>query len=169
MLAGTPFMEINDITIRPAKRIITLADGTTYTNGTIQRALNRHAVRRAHVLRAPPTNTTVLPGDFVEVNLPADMYSEDATFAIEPRYDTTVNKCVSENDVWPQPSLIMSVEGVVRIPNLTNNTPVLKRNEHFCQIREVFEPDNATAVRIRIRISLFQDIQTLTYKEQNEA
>ena len=62
MLAGTPFMEVNDITIRPAKRIITLADGTTYTYGTTQRALNRHAVRRVHVLRAPPTNTTVWPG-----------------------------------------------------------------------------------------------------------
>ena len=78
-----------------------------------------------------PTNTTVWPRDFVEVNLPADMYSEDATFAIEPRYDTTVNKWVSEKDVWPQPSLIMSVEGVVRIPNLTNTTRVLKTNEHF--------------------------------------
>ena len=159
MLAGTPFMEINDITIRPAKRIITLADGTTYTYGTTQRALNRHAVRRAHVLRAPPTNTTVWPGDFVEVNLPADMYSEDATFAIEPRYDATVNKCVSENDVWPQPSLIMSVEGVVRIPNLTNTTRVLKRNEHFCQIREVFEPDNATAVPDSLRTSEAMNIR----------
>ena len=139
-------MEINDITTRPAKRIITLTDGTTYTYGTTQRALNRHAVRRAHVLRAPPTNTTVWPGDFVEVNLPADMYNEDAPFAIEPRYDTTVNKCVSENDVWPQPSLTMSVASVVPIPNLTNTTRVLKRNEHFCQIIDVFEPDNATAV-----------------------
>ena len=29
VLAGTPFMEVNDVTIRPAKRIITLSDGTT--------------------------------------------------------------------------------------------------------------------------------------------
>ena len=146
MLAGTSFMEIIDITIRPAKRIITLADGTTYTYGTTRRALNRHAVRRVHVLRAPPTNITVWPGDFVEVNLPSDLYIEDATFALEPRHDTTGNKCVSENDVWPQPSLITSVEGVLRISNLTNTTRVLKRNEHFCQIREMFEPDNAAAV-----------------------
>ena len=86
------------------------------------------------------------PGDFVKVNLPSDVYIEDATFALEPRHDTSGNKCVSENDVWPQPSLITSVEGVLRIPNLTNTTRVLKRNEHFCQIREVFEPDNAAAV-----------------------
>ena len=29
--------------------------------------------------------------------------------------------------------------------------------------------DRPSQVRIRIRISLFQDIHTLTYKEQNEA
>ena len=54
VLAGTPFMEVNDVTIRPAKRIITLSDGTTYTYGTTDESLNRHAVRRTHVLRAPP-------------------------------------------------------------------------------------------------------------------
>ena len=72
LLAGTPFMEINDVAIHPAKRSISLADGTTYTYGMTDNALNRHAIRRAHVLRAPSTNTTVWPGEYVEVNLPAD-------------------------------------------------------------------------------------------------
>ena len=115
MLAVTPFMEVNDITIRPAKQFITLADGTPYTYGTTERTLNRHAVSRAHVLRVPPTNMTVWPGDFVEVNLPSDVYIADATFALEPRHDTTGNKRVRENNVWPQPSLTTSVEGVLRM------------------------------------------------------
>ena len=143
LLAGTPFMEINDVAIRPAKRIISLADGTTCTYGTTDTALNRHAIRRAHVLRAPSTNTTVWPGEFVEVNLPADLFIEDSTFALEPRLDSNGNKSVRDDDAWPQPSLITSIDGLLRIPNLTNTTRVLKKNEHFCQIREVFVPDIA--------------------------
>ena len=45
------------------------------------------------------------------------------------------------DDAWPQLSLITSIDGLLRIPNLTNTTRVLKKNEHFCQIREVFVPD----------------------------
>ena len=101
------------------------------------------------------------PGDFVEVDLPSDVCITDATFALEPRHDTTGNKRVRENDVWPQPSLITSVEGVLRIPNLTNTIRLLKKNEHFCQIREVFDnapsvPDShytSEAVRIHTRSS----------------
>lgn len=33
-LAGTPFMEVNDIAVRPAKQEVTLGDGTTYTYGS---------------------------------------------------------------------------------------------------------------------------------------
>ena len=92
-------MEINDVAIRPAKRIISLADGTTCMYGTTDTVLSRHAIRRAHVLRAPSTNTTVWPGEFVEVNLPADLFIEDSTFALEPRLDSNGNKSVRDEDV----------------------------------------------------------------------
>ena len=55
--------------------------------------------------------------------------------------DSNGNKSVRDDDAWPQLSLITSVDGLLRIPNLT--TRVLKKNEHFCQIREVFVPDIA--------------------------
>ena len=132
-------MEINDVAIRPAKRSISLADGTTYTYGTTDNALNRHA----HVLRAPSTNTTVWPGEYMEVNLHADLFVADSTFALEPRFDSNGNTSVRDDDAWPQPSLITSIDGLLRISNLTNTTRVLKKNEHFCQIREVFIPDIA--------------------------
>ena len=77
----------------------------------------------------------------MEVNLPADLFIEDSTFALEPRLDSNGNKSVRDYDAWPQPSLITSIDGLLRIPNLTNTTRVLKKNEHFCQIREVFVPD----------------------------
>ena len=106
-------MEVNDLAIRPAKRIISLADGTTCTYGTTETALNRHAIRRAHLLRAPSTNTTVWPGEFVEVYLPADLFIEDSTFALEPRFDSNGNTSVRDDDAWPQPSLTTSIDGLL--------------------------------------------------------
>ena len=95
------------------------------------------------MLRAPPTNTTVWPGEYGEVNLPADLFVADSTFPLEPRFDSNGNRSVRDDDAWPQPSLITSIDGLLRIPNLTDTTRVLKKNEHLCQIREVFVPDIA--------------------------
>jgi hypothetical protein len=51
VLAGIPFMEVNDITIRPAKHKIILGDGTTYVYGSqpTTHKHNHHSVRLAHV------------------------------------------------------------------------------------------------------------------------
>ena len=116
MLAGTPFMEINDITIRPAKRIITLADGTTYTYGTTQRALNRHAVRRAHVLRAPPTNTTVWPGDFDEKKEVTPMANVDND--VTPSFRVTLS-CILIVSLWLVVVLCPPIN-VLKLPTLTS-------------------------------------------------
>ena len=70
ILAGTPFMECNDITIRPARRVI-LKDGSICEYGS-KTSSSRHSVRRAHVLRALPHNTTVWPGDYIELSIPHD-------------------------------------------------------------------------------------------------
>ena len=90
--------------------------------------------------------------EFVEVNLPTDLFTTDSTFALEPRLDTTGNKFTRDSDLWPQPSLVTSVDGVVRIPHLTNTTRLLKRNEHFCQIRDVFVPDVPTNTPLRFDV-----------------
>ena len=91
------------------------------------------------------TNTTVWPDEYVEVSLPADLFVADSTFALDPRFDSNGNKSVRDDDAWPQPSRITSIDVLLRIPNLTDTIRVLKKNEHFCQIREVFVPDTDTA------------------------
>ena len=50
VLAGTPFMETNDISIRPAKRQVTIGDGPTYAYGFQAPAVTSTAARRAFVL-----------------------------------------------------------------------------------------------------------------------
>ena len=138
ILAGTPFMETNDIAIRPAKRQVILGDGTTYTYGSTKEPKGRHTVRRADVLRAPSHTTTVWPGEFIELELPPNSLN-DTMLALEPRTYTHARD-TSHANLWPPPALIQSVAGRVRIPNLTDEPLVLKRKEQFCQVSPVFLP-----------------------------
>lgn len=66
---------------------------------------DRHAIRRAHVLRAPAKTTTVWPGEFIEIDLPEDMSSSGEIFAIEPHFDTRANT----TQLWSTPSLVTNV------------------------------------------------------------
>ena len=81
----------------------------------------RHSVCRAEVLRAPETPTTVWPGQFVEVDVSIYLLH----FALEPRTDCT------PHDQWISPMLLTSVNGKVRVPNLTQFPQLLGKHEHF--------------------------------------
>jgi len=59
ILAEIPFMEVNDIAVSPAKCSVILGDGTTYMYGSSNKASDSHTIRRAFVLHAPATSTTV--------------------------------------------------------------------------------------------------------------
>ena len=75
ILAGVPFMMHNDITLRPAKHEVIFSNGHTYRYNS-ERIPNSgtHSIRirRAptHILRAPAVNTTIWPGEFLEIPLP---------------------------------------------------------------------------------------------------
>ena len=51
--------------------------------------------------------------------------------------------------LWPRPDIITSVTGRIRIPNLSAEPRVLKRNEHFCQVHPVFVPSQSLHVAQR--------------------
>ncbi|CAC5365611.1 unnamed protein product [Mytilus coruscus] len=136
-------MEKNDISIRPAKRQVILGNNTVYTYGSVQNTSEHHTVQRAHVLRAPSQYTTIWPGDFIEMQLPPDIWLTDDSFAIEPRLESHISSIHAGKDsnVWHPPNLITSVAGRIRIPNLTQEPHSLRRNEHFCQIRSTYVPE----------------------------
>ena len=139
VLAGTPFMEVNDIAVRPAKREVTLGDGTKYNYGSTAPTEANTAARRAFVLRAPTPSHTIWPGDFLEIQLP-DGFPADSEYAIEPRTDAPSARRLKLSHVWPPPNIVSSVAGRIRIPNTSSVPHTLKRNEHFCQASPVFEP-----------------------------
>ena len=127
VFAGTPFTETNDISIRPAKRQVTIGDGTIYVYGSEAPAVTSTAARRAIVLPAPPTSTTIWPGVFVEVNLPDDA-PPNCDYALEPRSDAPSVRTLTASQLWPPSSIFSSVAGKIRIPNLSSEPHSLKRN-----------------------------------------
>ena len=139
VLAGTPFMETNDIAVRPAKREVLLGNGSAYTYGSKSPPSPHATARRAFVLRAPSPSQTVWPGEFVEVRLP-DEAPSDSEYALEPRIDAPSAHNLKPSQLWPQPGVVSSVARAIRIPNLSSVPRTLKRHEHFCQVVPVFEP-----------------------------
>ena len=136
VLAGTPFMEAHDITIRPAKREVSIGDDATFVYGSA--AGVGAAARRAFVLRAPPQANVIWPGGFIELQLPEGAES-DADYAIEPRTDAVRRS--DDAQLWPRPDIVSSVAGRIRIANLSPAPQPLRRHEHFCQVSPVFEPE----------------------------
>ena len=139
VLAGTPFMKANDIAVPPAKRLIALADGSSFTYGSSNDRSTQKAARHAVVLRAPATSTTLWPGDYIELELPQDL-PPDSLHALEPRSDIPQVHLGTTSELLPPPKIISSVTGRIRIPNLSCQPIQLKRQEHFCQVRPVFTP-----------------------------
>ena len=131
-------MSVNDIAVRPARRQVILGDGSTFTYGSAPVPHN-NTVRRATVLRAPSSPTTIWPGEFLEINLPPDLPA-DSDYIVEPRLDSpSIRKC-STSEMWPLPSVLASVAGRIRIPNLSAEPHTLKRHEHVCQVDPLSTP-----------------------------
>ena len=96
VLAGIPFMEANDIALRPAKHLITLADGSSFTYGSSDDRSTQQAARRSVVLCAPATSATLWPGDYIELELPQGL-PPDSLHALESRSDIPQVHLVTES------------------------------------------------------------------------
>lgn len=136
VLAGIPFMERNDVSIRPAKREVLLKNTHVYMYGSMQTKMDRHAVRRACVVRAP-TKSVVWPGDFIELDLPGEFANSDGEVAVEPH--------CGKLTCWPNPSIVTSISGKIRLPNLTDEPLYVKKNDHVCKIRATIIPDECVS------------------------
>ncbi|XP_044173496.1 uncharacterized protein LOC114951707 [Acropora millepora] len=73
VLAGTPFLIANDISVRPAKCQVRIQDSEViHYEHKSDPSTASHAVRRAqcYTLRALPSTTVLWPGDHVELDVP---------------------------------------------------------------------------------------------------
>ena len=76
ILAGTPFLIANDITVCPAKCQVHIRDSEImHYEPTDDTTTGSRAVRRAQIftLRAPSSATVVWPGEYLELDIPPDL------------------------------------------------------------------------------------------------
>ncbi|MCG7866391.1 MAG: hypothetical protein JAY74_08440, partial [Candidatus Thiodiazotropha taylori] len=133
ILAGIPFMTVNDISLRPSRQQILIGDSQVFYYGQSlsNSSVNRIRRTQAIVLRSP-TTSVIWPGEFYEFNIPQELAPEgDCTLSIESRPDSTKNP-----KIWPQPQLIECIGGKVRIVNTMTEPQIVHKHEHFCQVRQ---------------------------------
>ena len=107
ILAGVPFMHMNDVTVRPGKFQVLFADGSSYQyHHNTNETKGPHPVRftKSHVLRAPSTTTVIWPGEYLEPDLPKE-FPYDASVAIKPRTDPKAY----ENNCWSPPECVAAI------------------------------------------------------------
>ena len=167
VLAGVPFLADNDISLRVSRSLITFRDGSTYTYDNTQgTASTQHTVRRftSHILKAPSTNTTLYPGDHIDVEVPEDLQNE-TELALEPRLNSSPIP-----SLWPSPSIVTPTCGRVRITNDTDTPLFLKKNELFGQLHSTLlspvqpAPVLIYNVRESVRDSFASGTNNTTYK-----
>ena len=129
ILAGTPFMTTNDIAGRSTKHEIIIAGSDVVSYGPTDSTTKYHAIRSCHVLRAPPTNTTIRPGGFLDIEVPTD-FPSNTQLAIEPRVHSSSCRLVKS---WPQPNILDTVGGKLRLVNPSDEPILIKKNDHLCQ------------------------------------
>ena len=140
VLAGTPFMESNDVWTRPSRAVIGIGDSTYHYEKKGNVPLSS---QRVHVGRSSNA-VTVWPGDFFEIDIPHDF--PDAEYVVEPRSDCHLNSKCRFNQIWPLPQIVKSVENKVRIPNLSNEPKHLHKHEQFCNVRGVITCSDLSSV-----------------------
>ncbi|KAL1261417.1 hypothetical protein QQF64_006682 [Cirrhinus molitorella] len=126
-------MECSDISICLAKHQVCVGSDT-YEYGATRTYGDRHAIWRAHVLRATSSHT-LWPGDFVELELPAVHAKVYEELAVEPHEDC---------EHWFAPSLFVGISGKIRIPNLTDAPQGIRKHDHVCHVRMTYIPESLT-------------------------
>ena len=147
VLAGTPFLIANDISVRPAKCQVRIQDSeVVHYEHKSDPTTASHAVRRAqcYTLRAPPSTTVLWPGDYVELDVPPDL-GDDCVLALQPRTDTPVPKYTNPSSIWPEPQIVEAVGAKVCLVNSSQEPKLIGRHEHLNQILPTEETSSFTS------------------------
>lgn len=131
ILAGMPFMKDNHIVIDAPNDRLIIQNDYIIEYGKQHKPLPKTVqVRRSFLLRAEASKV-ILPGDFMEVEAPAEI-SDDTEVSVEPRSDSCVKN-------WPIPDITNIVSGKIRIPNTTNEPVLVSKHQHIAQVHLVQE------------------------------
>ena len=62
-------------------------------------------------------------------------FLSDTQLAIEPRVDSACCRSTKSSHAWPQPAILGSISGKLRLVNPSAELIFIKKNGHICQAR----------------------------------
>ena len=139
VLAGTPFMSLNDVSVRPAEGTVSIGDDVVFCYVNPAHSAPDPSARRVQCLvRSPSETVTVWPDDYVELDVP-DM-DRDSLVSVEPWQPSFPGD--PDADPWPRPTVTSVVDGKLRVLNDTRAPLRLKKNSHVCKVYSVSKPSS---------------------------
>ncbi len=138
ILAGCPFCEENAVDVFPRRREISIGDGkdcppVVIAYGSQPASIQHDIYRVESTLVRNNSPQVILPGEFVELKSP-DYQRYEGEVALEPRMDSPLN------GTWPECAITRVINGVIRIPNNTEQLIELRKSAHLGHIRRVTTP-----------------------------
>lgn len=137
ILAGMPFLKMNDVYVRPKSNTIYLGDCCT-VNYPHSKPSGSNRRCTASILNVPK-RTCILPGETIQLPLPEELQSVDSV-ALEPRYISS-NKIPTD---WLNCDILSPENGKVRIRNSSSEPVLLEKHDQFCQVRPAVEVHPST-------------------------
>lgn len=136
VLAGMPFLALNDVGIRSARSEITIYKDDGSVNEVVKYDPHdpggSQSRRMSSYTLHSPTRSVILPGEVAVFPLPSHMSSVDSV-AVEPRTDSSYNRYHSK--VWPEPQIQQISDGRICIPNKSADPILVKKHEQICIIQ----------------------------------
>ena len=131
ILAGMPFLMLNDVYIRPTEGTIRIGDCCKFQNKS---KYTSSVVRTctATILRVPQ-KVVLMPGDEITVRVP-DKF-KDQEVAVEPREISPSNTMVPD---WLScHTTTSSFDGEIKLVNSSVEPVIIKKDEQFAQVRQL--------------------------------
>ena len=134
VLADNPCLTINDLATCPTKQRMIVGAKDIVSYGTTT-TLNM-SIWSTILLKAPPNQTVIMSGDYLELALPSELPTDD-TWTLESCLDSPLNAQSDPFTVWPLLQEITAVSNKLCVVNTTRNPVHLFRSEYVCQVRVI--------------------------------
>ena len=130
VLAGAPFMTVNDVYARPAHKKVFIGD--------IQVPYEVRVRAKKAIIMRVPRQKVILPGESIMLKVPDSLITEKE-LAIEPRVDAKSMQNVPYKSQWLQPSIVSPDpdDHQIKLCNSSREPILVGRHEQIAMIRPV--------------------------------
>ena len=130
ILAGMPFMKVNDVAVRPFSDEIILG-GTDFVKYDPRRVATR-SIRRLTI--QSDKHQVILPGQAATFKVGGT----SGDVAIEPRWDFSFNKSHKDSSAWPVPQVFKISNEEIKLQNTCKEPILIHKAEPICNIYPSF-------------------------------